>query len=79
MTTLKTAEYRDPERLLDQMEVAEILKISPRTLERWRWKKDGGPRYVKIGKLARYRASDVDAYIEQLSQNVQEAVSDDDQ
>jgi predicted DNA-binding transcriptional regulator AlpA len=64
--TLKAIMHKNPEKLLDQIEVAEILSVSPKTLEYWRWKKCGGPRYVKLGKLARYRVSDVDSYIEQL-------------
>jgi predicted DNA-binding transcriptional regulator AlpA len=54
------------DRLLNQNEVAVILCLSPKTLEYYRWK-GGGPEYVKVGKLARYRESAVQAYIEQLS------------
>lgn len=64
--TPKAIMHKSPERLLDQIEVAEILSVSPKTLEYWRWKKCGGPQFVKVGKLARYRSSDVDSYIEQL-------------
>ena len=64
--TLKGILHKNPERLLDQLEVAEILKVSPKTLEYWRWKKFG-PRFVKVGKLARYRECDLCDYIEQLS------------
>lgn len=53
------------DRLLDQNEVAVILCLSPKTLEYYRWK-GGGPKFVKMGKLARYRESEVQAYIEQL-------------
>lgn len=56
---------RCTDRLLNQNEVAEILSVSPKTLEYWRWK-GGGPRYVKLGHLARYRESDVQSYIDQL-------------
>lgn len=52
-------------RLMDQNEVAEYLGISVKTLEYYRWKKIG-PRYLKIGKLARYRKCDVIAYIKAL-------------
>jgi predicted DNA-binding transcriptional regulator AlpA len=64
--TLKAIMHKNPERLLDQMEVAEILAVSHKTLEYWRWKKFG-PRYVKLGKLARYRECDIQDYIEKLS------------
>lgn len=52
-------------KLMDQHEVAEYLGISAKTLEYYRWKKVG-PRYLKIGKLARYRKCDVVAYIKAL-------------
>ena len=52
-------------RLLDQKEVAEMLGVSTKTLECWRWKKKG-PRFIKIGRLARYMDCDVLAYIEKL-------------
>ena len=52
-------------KLMDQNEVAEFLGISPKTLEYYRWKKVG-PRYLKIGKLARYRKCDVIEYIKFL-------------
>ena len=51
--------------LLNQNEVAEMLNVSPKTLEYWRWKKKG-PRYLKVGRLARYRQSDVLAYVMEL-------------
>ncbi len=54
------------DRLLNQLRVAEILSVCPKTLEYWRWK-GGGPVYIKVGKLVRYRESDVQAYIEQLA------------
>jgi DNA-binding transcriptional MerR regulator len=53
------------DRLLNQTEVAEMLCLSPRTLEYYR-AKGLGPKFRKIGKLARYALSDVQAYIEQL-------------
>ena len=65
--TLKAIMHKNPERLLDQLEVADILRISPRTLEYYRWKKIG-PKFVRLGKLCRYRSSDVEEYIEQLTQ-----------
>lgn len=53
------------DRLLNQDEVAELLKVSAKTLEYWRYK-GTGPRHVKVGKLARYRESDIQSYIAQL-------------
>ncbi len=53
---------------LTQIELAARWRISPRTLERWRWAGDG-PRFIKIGGLVRYRLEDVDDFeAEQLRQ-----------
>ena len=51
--------------LLDQNQVAEMLCVSPKTLEYWRWKKKG-PKNFKVGRLVRYRESDVLAYVMEL-------------
>lgn len=48
--------------LLDQNQVAQILGISPSTLEAWRCR-GVGPIYRKIGRLCRYLQNDLDAYI----------------
>jgi DNA-binding XRE family transcriptional regulator len=49
--------------LLDQDEVAEMLKVSPKTLEYWRYKKVG-PKFIRVGKkLARYLVADVNEFI----------------
>ena len=54
---------RDEITMLDQNEVAEMLKVSPKTLEYWRYK-GGGPKYIKVGKkLARYLMDDVNEFI----------------
>lgn len=47
---------------MDQHEVAKMLGVSAKTLEYWRWRKIG-PKFIKIGRLARYRMSDVIIYI----------------
>jgi hypothetical protein len=64
----------DPERptmtppYLTQVELAARWRISPRTLERWRWAGDG-PRFIKIGGLVRYRLEDIEGFeAEQLRQ-----------
>ncbi len=38
--------------------------ISTRTMQRWRLE-GAGPTYVKLGRLVRYRQSDLDAFLEQ--------------
>jgi hypothetical protein len=45
----------------NQHELAERWRISARTLERWRWLKQG-PAYVKVGGAVRYRIEDVEAF-----------------
>lgn len=46
---------------LNQVELAARLKISPRTLERWRWTGEG-PAYLKIGGRVVYRLEDVETF-----------------
>ncbi len=46
---------------LHQVELARRWKLSPRTLERWRWLGQG-PRYLKIGGRVVYRLDDVEAH-----------------
>lgn len=50
-------------KLLNQDQAAEVLGVSPRTLESWRYN-GGGPRFYKLGQAVRYRAEDLDAWIE---------------
>ena len=66
-TECKKCNCGSQDRLMNQDEVAAILSISTRTLEFYRSKGCGGPVYTKVGKLARYRESDVQAYISQLT------------
>ncbi len=49
------------EQFLNQVRLADRWKISPRTLERWRWTGEG-PAFVKIGGRVVYRIADVEAY-----------------
>ncbi|WP_447974624.1 helix-turn-helix transcriptional regulator [Nitrospira sp. Kam-Ns4a] len=47
------------EMYLDEQQVAEMLRISRRTLQAWRLR-GGGPPYVKIGsRMVRYRETEV--------------------
>lgn len=47
--------------LLNQWDLADRWRISPRTLERWRWE-GKGPHYLKIGNRIAYRLEDIEAY-----------------
>jgi hypothetical protein len=46
---------------LNQIELARRWKISPRTLERWRWLGQP-PRFLKIGGRIAYRLEDIEAF-----------------
>jgi excisionase family DNA binding protein len=50
-------------------EVAEKLNIQTRTLQDWR-SNARGPKFVRVGRHIRYRKSDIEAWIEQQSENV---------
>ncbi len=50
-------------KLLDTSELAEHLTNKPNTIEGWRIK-GVGPRYIKIGRLVRYRLADVEEWLE---------------
>ncbi len=48
-------------RHLNQVELARRWRMSERTLERWRWLRQG-PAYLKIGARVAYRLEDVEAF-----------------
>lgn len=47
--------------LLTNVEAAAYLKLSPRTLDRWRWAQRG-PDFKKIGGAVRYTFSDLNRF-----------------
>jgi excisionase family DNA binding protein len=49
-------------RLLTAHELASELGVGTQTLAQWRWQ-GVGPAFVKVGRLVRYRRSDVDAWL----------------
>jgi hypothetical protein len=49
--------------LLNEKEVAANYTVSVSTVRRWRLT-GGGPRFIKIGALVRYRVGDVIAFLE---------------
>ena len=51
-------------KLLSSAEVAEILGVKEKTLRDWRATKRYDLPYVKSGWLVKYRAEDVEAFIE---------------
>jgi predicted DNA-binding transcriptional regulator AlpA len=52
-----------PPALLSEREVAALLRVSLRTLRRWRLESDYGPPCVYIGRYVRYRPVDVHEWI----------------
>jgi hypothetical protein len=48
-------------RHLNQSELAKRWSLSTRTLERWRWKRQGPP-FLKVGGRVVYRLEDVESY-----------------
>lgn len=53
-------ELRD---LIDEAQLAARLGVSRSTLQSWRYSRRG-PRYIKIGRLIRYRNADIDAFLD---------------
>ncbi len=56
---LITAEASD---LVDEVGLARRLKVARSTLQNWRYT-GRGPRWIKLGRLIRYRVADVDAFL----------------
>lgn len=51
-----------PQKYMTPLEVASLLRVEPRTLETWRYRKQG-PTYVRVNGQVRYERSAVDAYL----------------
>lgn len=49
--------------LLSQTQVAGMLGVAARTMERWRYE-GRGPRFVRVGGRRLYRRADVDDFIQ---------------
>lgn len=48
--------------LIDECALATRLGVSRSTLQSWRYG-GRGPRFIKLGRMVRYRNADVDAYL----------------
>jgi predicted DNA-binding transcriptional regulator AlpA len=53
----------DPDALLNELQVSELLGLSVRTLQAWRTRL-GGPRFVQAGRSIRYRRRDLVDWVE---------------
>ena len=51
------------EKVFDEREAASIIGCSVALMRKWRLF-DEGPAYCKIGRLVRYRQSDLDSFLE---------------
>lgn len=52
------------DKLLSRVEAAAYLGISPTTLDRWACLGTYKLTYIKVGKLAKYRLSELDKFLE---------------
>lgn len=50
-------------RLLNEYDVADILRLSVATMRHWRMT-GKGPKWLKLGSAVRYRPEDVQTYLE---------------
>lgn len=55
-------ETADVKHLIDEGTLATRLGVSRSTLQTWRYS-GRGPRFIKLGRMVRYRVADVDAYL----------------
>ena len=62
METVQTKDATEGSDLLDETRLAARLDVSRSTLQSWRYA-GKGPRFIKLGRLIRYRNADVDAYL----------------
>lgn len=62
METTQTKDVTEGSELLDETRLALRLDVSRSTLQSWRYA-GKGPRFIKVGRLIRYRNTDVDAYL----------------
>ncbi|WP_429649227.1 helix-turn-helix transcriptional regulator [Skermanella aerolata] len=58
------------EGLITPLELAERLKVKPRTLQDWR-SSGKGPQFVRAGRAIRYRQSDIDAWLQSQVERVE--------
>lgn len=53
-----------PGDLVDEQQAAAILGCAVQSLRNWRWRRQGGPRWLKVGaRLVRYHRADLTAFV----------------
>ncbi|MDO8420690.1 MAG: helix-turn-helix domain-containing protein [Parvibaculum sp.] len=60
---MSNANSGKPEPLLTEIQAAEFLNLSPRTLQAWRIK-GGGPCFARLGRAVRYRQADLNQWLD---------------
>ena len=55
--------------LLTTNEVAEILQVSPRTLQTWRAKHPNELPFIRVGGQIRYREDDVEDFLDEYDED----------
>lgn len=64
MTDITKAGPATDNLIYTEKDVADMLKISVRTLRHWRYRgKDLGPRYYKAGRAVRYMGNDINQWL----------------
>jgi hypothetical protein len=53
----------DPDALLSEVQAADVLNLSIRTLQAWRVRR-AGPAFVRAGRAIRYRRRDINAWVD---------------
>ena len=56
-------------KLLTEGETSMVLNCTRAALRRWR-RERRGPKFVKLGRLIRYRDSDLEAFVDRATENV---------
>lgn len=55
--------------LLTEAETSKVLQCTKAALRRWR-RERRGPKFVRLGRLVRYRETDLEAFVDQSTENV---------
>lgn len=58
-----TTAQDNPPRLVNEKEVAELLRVSVASIRRWRLLKRG-PTFIKVGAAVRYKSEDLNEWLE---------------
>lgn len=53
----------EPEALLTEVDAADLLRLSIRTLQSWR-ARDFGPAFIRAGRAIRYRRNDIIKWVD---------------